>query len=664
MPEAAIRPCTERSTAWFCEMNLGTNERSTDKSMQKIALNFLPVLSRNFQITMFAVPFHGEERPAHAGEEAILRHLGEGEDNKPYWTLFQRFEGAKRVDLEPFENTYATVDALRRALEESCRSGLQAERYRVRDGFRRKIEVVVERHEEGLATVSLEPYLLRSARRFGILASFRFHPDEAHRGTKRALQLSLALDRNGQPNLDFYADRYTKLSDFVMEFHRSIFPLRMSDGQEIEVGSRLVGLSPDSLAVKRYVMNSRKESRSQFMGVQKFGPYEQNAEDTQLYFLYRGKEHGLSQDLFRALRGDSFRTFSGMQKMFRFAVTRHNVRGATISEFNPEEIGRVADMVAADAAGRPVVPVVITPFSRRDETDEKEAYWTLKHAFLAKGMPIQVVSAETIADRNTLKWSTSGIALQIFAKAGGTPWRVVPATERCLIVGVGQAHKVLAKGGIERYFAYSVLTDSSGAFQEIRPLSMAGDEESYIDAFHDSLRDIFDEYADRFSNFVVHSTFSIRKKELDSIAAALDAQRATVGEGHFVSMKFNDRNRFFGFSSGHNSRVPYESTVVSLSRSEYLVWFEGLQYGQSALRKTVGGPLHVRYAYPDRIGESEKRMFLQDAINLSGANWRGFNAKSLPVSVYYAQIIARYLKEFEAHGLRPLDVNNIVPWFL
>ncbi len=425
----------------------------------------------------------------------------------------------------------------------------------------------------------------------------------------------------------------------------------------------MVSLSSDALAVKRYVVNGRRESKSQFMGVQKFGPYERNAQDTQLYFLYRREEHGLSQDLFRALRGDTFRTFPGMDSMFRFPVTRHNVRGATMSGFDTGEIERIADMVIADATGKPVVPVVITPFSRRDEAQENDAYWTLKHAFLAKGMPIQVVSAETIANRNTLKWSTSGIALQIFAKAGGTPWRVVPATEQCLIVGVGQAHKVLVEGGIERYFAYSVLTDSSGAFQEIRLLGTAGDEESYIDAFHRSLRQIFKDYADRFSSFVVHSTFAIRRKELDSIAAALDAQ-AAEGAGHFVSMKFNDRNRFFGFSSEHNSRVPHESTVVALSRSEYLVWFEGLQYGQSALQKVVGGPLHVRYAYPDRIGESEKRMFLQDAINLSGANWRGFNAKSLPVSVYYAQIIARYLKEFEAHGLQPLDVDNIVPWFL
>ena len=342
------------------------------------------------------------------------------------------------MDLGPSENTYATVEALRRALEESCRSALMPGSFQVRDTFRREIEVVVETHDEGVATVSLEPYFLHSVGRFGILASFRFHPHEAYRGTKRALQLSLALDRNGHPNLDFYADRYAKLSNFVREFHGSLFPLRLSDDQEVEVGPRLVGLPPDTLAVKRYVMDGSRESKSQFMGVQRFGPYGQNAADTQLYFLYRREDHALSQYLFRALRGDTFRTFSGMGKMFRFPVSRDNVRGATISEFERGEIERVAEMVAADAAGRRVVPVVITPFSRHDEAVENEAYWTLKHAFLARGMPIQVVASETVADRNKLKWSTSGIALQIFAKAGGTPWRVVPATERCLIVGVGQ----------------------------------------------------------------------------------------------------------------------------------------------------------------------------------------------------------------------------------
>ena len=633
--------------------------------MQGIALNLLPILTREFRIAIYIVPETGKERPVHDGERAVLRQLNEDGEYKSYWTLFEPFDGARRRGTGARSTTPTRPSKhCGKALEESCRSNLEADGYRTRNGIRREVEVIVERHEEGVATVSLEPYLLRSAGRFGVLASFRFHPDEPFRGTKRSLQISLALDRNGQPNLDSYVDRYGKLSEFVRGYHGLLFPLTMPGGQEVDVGTRLVGVRPGALAVKRYLMDGRRESKSQFVGVQKYGPYGRNGENTQLYFLYRREDHGLSQDLFRALRGDTFRTFSGMRKVFRFPISRDNVRGATMSDFEQDEIEIAVRKVAADAAGRPVVPVVITPFSRHDDEEDNEAYWKLKHAFLAKGMPIQVVAAETIADRNKLKWSTSGIGLQIFAKAGGTPWRVVPETERCLIVGVGQAHKVLLGGGIERYFAYSVLTDSTGAFQEVRVLGTGGDEDAYIEAFHDGLRRIFDDYAEQFSSFVVHSTFSIRKRELDSIAAALEAQEGTVGGGHFVSMKFNDRNRFFGFASDHNSRVPHESSVVALSSREYLVWFEGRQYGQSAVRKVVGGPLHVQYAYPDRLGDAEKRMLLQDAINLSGANWRGFNAKSLPVSVYYAQIIARYLKEFEAHGLPWLEVDNVVPWFL
>ena len=114
--------------------------------MQGIALNLLPVLARDFRITLYAVPSRGEERPVHAGERAVRRRLNEGGEYKPYWTLFEPFDGARRVDLGPFENTYATVEALRRALEESCGSALAPGSFQVRDTFRREIEVVVETH--------------------------------------------------------------------------------------------------------------------------------------------------------------------------------------------------------------------------------------------------------------------------------------------------------------------------------------------------------------------------------------------------------------------------------------------------------------------------------------------------------------------------------------
>ena len=105
--------------------------------------------------------------------------------------------------------------------------------------------------------------------------------------------------------------------------------------------------------------------------------------------------------------------------------------------------------------------------------------------------------------------------------------------------------------------------------------------------------------------------------------------------------------------------------MVSISRDEFLVWFEGLQYDQHTVGKMIANPLHVKFTYPhEGLTQRMKFNHLQDAINLSGANWRGFNAKAMPVSVYYAQLIAKYLKEFEARKLPPVDVDTLTPWFL
>jgi hypothetical protein len=36
----------------------------------------------------------------------------------------------------------------------------------------------------------------------------------------------------------------------------------------------------------------------------------------------------------------------------------------------------------------------------------------------------------------------------------------------------------------------------------------------------------------------------------------------------------------------------------------------------------------------------------------------------LPVSIYYAQLIARFTKQFDDLGLPEVNVDNLKPWFL
>ena len=633
--------------------------------MDEIALNFFPLLSQDFTVTLYRMPFVENHRPSSGDEEAVRRMLEVDGELCPYWTLFQRVPGSTKFECNPSHNFYATLGALRIGLIESCRDRLESADFSISKGFRPRVEIVVERFTEGLRVVSVEPYYLHKHRKFGFLADFRFHPKDEFRGTTRARQLSLSLDSRGRSNQNHYADRYSQLMNFVRRFHRRIFPITLPGREVVDIEPHLEMLESGKLDVKHYIVNSNRESKSQFMGIARNGPLELAPSDTHVCFLYRQEDRSLSHDLFRALRGDTFRTFVGMDKMFRFPFTNDLVSGIAVPGFKDKDIEEVAERVREDAGGSNVVPIVITPFSRHDDLEDNEQYWVLKHAFLSKGMPLQVVARDTVRDKDKLKWSTAGIGLQVFAKAGGTPWKVRPRTERCLIVGIGQAHRIRA-GRIDRYFAYSVLTDSSGVFETVKTLGKGQDEETYLRDFHGSLRNIFNEYSDRFSNFVIHSTFSIKWRELEAISEALEEQRESrPGGGDFVSLRFNDRNRFYGFAIDRNSRVPYESSMVGISRDEFLVWFEGLQYDHRTVGKMVANPLHVKFTYPrEGLTWRTKLSHLQDAINLSGANWRGFNAKAMPVSVYYAQLIAKYLKEFEARKLPTVDVDTLTPWFL
>ena len=75
--------------------------------------------------------------------------------------------------------------------------------------------------------------------------------------------------------------------------------------------------------------------------------------------------------------------------------------------------------------------------------------------------------------------------------------------------------------------------------------------------------------------------------------------------------------------------------------------------------------MHIPFLNLDNSKGFDERKYLQDVLNLSGANWRGFNAKSIPISIYYSQIIAKYTEAFEMiDGYEENSISNDKPWFL
>ena len=166
-----------------------------------------------------------------------------------------------------------------------------------------------------------------------------------------------------------------------------------------------------------------------------------------------------------------------------------------------------------------------------------------------------------------------------------------------------------------------------------------------------------------YRHIALHIPYKIQRKELNRL---LDIIKEYDNSFTFSVIKINDNSKYFGYNEETNSLIPYESSCIKLSRSEYLIWTEGLNYNSKKVIKRYANPLHVEFCYPDieDLKEEQNNMYLQDILNLSGASWRGFNAKTMPISIFYPKRISKFIAEFQTRNLPEIEFQDLPPWFL
>lgn len=649
------------------------NQSQDERQSRMITLNFLSCDSQDFTVRAFRRACDPSQPISASDNQTIKRYQlpGEiGDENSEYELYdisFDPLAGFEQFECGPSTNNYLSLHYLYLCLLARCRNTLETSRFEYEgQKFRSRIGFSLFRDALGTDNVWLEPYYLAAERRFGFLLGFHFSSN-SEKVNREILQRSMSLGQDGRENKDFYVDHYMKCKEFREKYMGQLFPMQLFSGQMLDLNWPPLALSSAQLNAKTYILAGEKSSKSQFMGLKSHGPYECPAASPMVCFMYRPQEKTLAHDLYYALKGQRFQTFPGMKRMFTLDLAKDEVLGIAVDNFSPEGLEPSIRSALSQAGGRPLLPVVVFPWSRHDQDPESESkYFAAKHCFLKHKLPTQFVSIEKLSDTNAFKWSVSNIGLAIFGKMGGKPWKVEPRHSKCLIIGIGQSHRRDTEGRITRYFAYSVLTDSSGLYETIRVLARSNDRDEYLKELMNSIEAVLSAHSEDYDTFVVHTPFSLKKDEMNQVHGALDNfQTRDGGAKQFVVMKFNERNKFMGFALWNNSRVPYESTYVRLGRSEYLVWFEGLQYHNPTVKRRIAKPMHIEFTYPINGLDREAEVgFLQDAVNLSGANWRGFNAKSLPVSVYYARLISEYIGHFDQLGLGELDLEDLPPWFL
>lgn len=639
----------------------------------KIHLNFLPIDGGvpDFSIYRKRRKIAQESRPRDGLRYYRLPtsfKAGTEQDWQPYWISVQKEPGFEEFKVSAKGNPYLTCYVLFWSLKKAASKVLQPEDYRVHPrSLIEELSLIQQVHpEEGQEELVVKPYYLWSTKQFGYLVDFHFRLADNASFSRRIQQLSLSLDKRYRRNLDYYADRLKKIREFLRQ-RRDVFnALPLPDTTDtMELVEDFMPLSASRLRTKVYQFADGCESKNQFAGLQAHGPLKPLENTPKLVFMFREQDRQSARLLAMSLRGTKSRdrfSFKGFDSLFRCQPVLSN-DPQILPDLSRSSIERAVQRVKREDINTEytIIPILVVP-------KEKDSYLIQKALFLRDKIPTQVCTLSVLQDENTLKWSIANIALQIFCKAGGYPWKVRPTNDKSLIIGISQSHKIVDREvgrSVEKYFAFSVMTDNSGLFQKISVLGEEKEQEGYVKALKENLRRVLDESAQDFSQVILHTSFKLKRKEIKTIQDVVsEVAERNNNSCRFAVVKVNQRTRFFGSNNNVNSLVPYEATKVQLGPHEYLIWFEGIFPDNMTVRKAFPGPTHIEIFHVPGQHRIPDEVLLQDLVNLSGANWRGFNAKNMPVSVFYCHLVANRIRDFHDLELPLPSMEDAKPWFL
>jgi len=256
------------------------------------------------------------------------------------------------------------------------------------------------------------------------------------------------------------------------------------------------------------------------------------------------------------------------------------------------------------------------------------------------------------------------ISLSVYAKIGGTPWVVEAPDQSEIILGISRAEDPNS----EVIVGFTVLFKQNGDFV----MSYSRPPVTSWIAYQESVRELVYEAINEYrtierepSQIIFHFTKRPGKREIESIELALDKLGL---DAKYALVHLNDSSGFRLFDTSHPSYVPFAGLKARVSGHESLLLLDGRD--PRSTRVFLGTPsvLDITIDKRSTIDRKEYPRLVNQVFNLAFANWRGFNARSIPVTTYYAYLIAKLVSELESAE----DWNEIIAksnlvdkaWFL
>lgn len=391
-------------------------------------------------------------------------------------------------------------------------------------------------------------------------------------------------------------------------------------------------------------------------GLQKYGPYDVDIfPDSQIHcgLIYLNSLSSAVEGLVDGLTKGSGNVFPGFSRWFRTSLIFDSEKSRSITDLDRSLRRACNDLSNINCS----IAILLLP------KEDIDAYRIAKTIFLSNGIPCQVVTAQKFQDQRNRPWILGNLALALYAKAGGTPW-VVAGTHRKreLVLGVSRA-----KDSLDRYVVgFVTLFNQDGDFLFLHSKTPVMEWERYIEGLEDMIIDAYEEYESMEGipeALVIHFHKKTGFRELHAVESALNKIGNHIP---YALVHLNEFSAFRLFDTSHISCIPKAGFQVSLSRHRSLLLLDGITNNQ---RRRMGVPNVWDITMDKRSTLSADNFphIVRQINRFSKVNWRGLNAKAVPVTINYSKLICGQVMEVGLDSWNTVISNGRLrekAWFL
>ena len=326
--------------------------------------------------------------------------------------------------------------------------------------------------------------------------------------------------------------------------------------------------------------------------------------------------------------------------------------------------------IRSDDEIKPHLAIIEIPAEFKRYDDRSNPYYIIKAKLLSLEIPVQYVTSEIIKNHN--EYILNSLALQIYAKLGGTPW-VLPSqrsVDREIIIGIG--HSWLRKNqyvGADKNRVVGITTflSSDGQYllaDKVKDVSF----ENYFDELLKSLKYSIQRLSSEQGwaegdtvRLIFHIFKPIKNTEFDVVSQLVKEISQYKIKFAFVTISQSHPNMLFdanqpgvqkyGSSSTIGAFIPNRASNIILDDETCIVQMLGANELKTS-KQGMSKPIQIKLRTPQgNYDNSDLKDLLfydlsyitQQIFSFTYLSWRSFLPGEEPATMKYSNLISRLL---------------------